>query len=32
MVAKDAGDIANTSDERFTNLLAELIEDAAKNT
>lgn len=32
MVAKDAGDIANRSNERFTNVVAELIEDAAKNS
>ncbi|BCH23544.1 hypothetical protein [Mesorhizobium sp. L-8-3] len=32
MVAKDAGGIANSSNEHFTNLVADLIEDAAKNS
>jgi hypothetical protein len=31
MVAKDAGDIADLSNGHFTNVVAELIEDAAKN-
>jgi hypothetical protein len=31
MVAKDVGNIAQSSDERFRNLVAELIEEAAKS-
>ncbi|CAN7324537.1 hypothetical protein [Mesorhizobium sp. LjNodule214] len=32
IVAKDVGNIGDRSDERFRNLVAELIEDAAKGT
>jgi hypothetical protein len=32
IVAKDVGNIGDRSDERFRNLVAELIEDAAKST